>query len=160
MSVSLKGKEYTLYFDLNTFSAFEDVTGRFFLDFLVEVQEALVKAFPGEAPEGTALQFIRRIPAKQVKAFIWAALHTYDSHGEPQWPMTLGQLGALIDYQTITRLVPQILSGAQANMPGKEREEGSAEEENPTEIGNSLLETGGSPLGPSDESVLASLEQK
>lgn len=173
VTISLQGDKYKLFFDLNTFSAFEDVTGRFFLDFIVDLQEAIsslatkhVNEAAGNvtdisASPSTALQFLRKVPIKQLRAFIWAALHTYDRDGEPQWPMTIGQLGSRIDHTNIMELIPAIMKGSKDNLPEPKpvSEEGDSEDPRPMQS-HSPQESGGIGFGPSDEDALALMTEK
>lgn len=178
VTISLQGDKFKLYFDLNTFSAFEDETGRFFLDFIVELQEAITSLAMKQVAESnganpstetvaatptTALQFLRKVPIKQLRAFIWAALHTYDKHGEPVWPMTVGQLGARIDHTNIMELIPAIMKGSKDNLPepkaGVSDEEEQEEDPRPMQD-HSLQESGGIEHGPSDDDVLALMTEK
>lgn len=150
MTVKLGGQLRKLFFDLNTFSAFEEVTGRFFLDFLSDLQEGVRLS----KESGDSTQMLRRVSIKQVRAFLWAALHNYTPDGEPEWPLTIGQMSRLIDVNNIGALLPAILSGTTVNMPETPTEE---PEGRPTIGVASNPVDGGSMFGPSDEVLSASL---
>ena len=61
VSINLNGKSYKLLFDMNTFVAFEEVSGKFFFDFLQSVQEALAFAKGNNDPSS----LLRRISLKE-----------------------------------------------------------------------------------------------
>jgi hypothetical protein len=155
ITINLNGKIEKLHFNLNAFAAFEKVTGRFFLDFLATMQEALQSA----KSTGDDFSFLRKFSITDVRAFLWATLHTYDRDGEPQWPYTLAQVGRLIDLDNVSGVVNAIMTGQAENSPSRE-EVGTVPEETedrPTE--GSPVASGGPEFGPSDAAVLASLEE-
>jgi len=158
--ITLKGKQHKLFFDLNTFSAFEEVTGKFFLDYIGDLQEA-VKATVEEDSKDP-LGVFRRISMKDFRAFLWAALHYYGPDDEPIWPYKLHQLGKLVDVDTMARLVPQVLTGSAENLPNAEEmdapQESSSDRPPQPEAPKPAPENGGEVFGPSDAEVLGSLE--
>lgn len=153
-TITIAGKKYELYFDLNTFSAFEQVTGRFFTDFLMDIREAFLESKEKKD------QFIlfRRIPVKDVRALVWAALHTYNSDDEPQWPMTINKLGRVLDISQLQNLLPAIMEGNAENAPDVKEESEESGTDRPPETALSNPESGGDGSGPSDADVLGSLE--
>lgn len=158
LAVTIGGKRYHLYFDLNTFAAFEEATGKFFLDFLTSIQEPLAEA----QKQGDPMLLMRRISLKDVRALIWAACHTYDKRDEPQWPMTIGQLSKQIDVASMSTLLPKLISGVSDNSPDREETdgEGSRPPDPAEENEDSPRAGGGEGSGVSDESLLASLTLK
>ena len=161
-SIKLGGKTYTLYFNLNTFSAFEEASGgQFFLDFLMEMKDALVSAAGGSTeslnltPE-SAEKIIRKLSSKKVRALLWAALHTYDANDEPVWPFTIGKLSQMVDVNNLHQILTTLWAGANENMPEAKPEEGRPTNGVPAPL--QQPENGGEQFGPSDEDVLASLE--
>jgi len=165
LAVVIGGKRYHLYFDLNTYVAFERVTEKHFLDFLAGLQETVQAAVVKPTEEGKpadvtdALQVLRGISITDIRAFLWAALHEYDSQDEPTWPLTLGKLGRLVDTQTLYDLLPKILNQNADNMRGSGEEEAGTPDR-PTKSEVSTPEPGGALFGPSDADVLASLTEK
>ncbi len=157
--IMLGGKEYELFFDLNTYSSFEEISGKLFTDMLFELQEAVQE---GEK-RGDKSYAIRRIPLKMIRFFLWAALHTYDADGEPQWPLTVGQLGRLIDINNLGTLLPSLLSGAGNNLPDQPTKvETSSNGKVPHPIDGAIApspDNGGSEFGPSDADVLGLLDK-
>jgi hypothetical protein len=159
LSIVIGGQRCLLYFDLNTFAAFETATGKFFLDFLASMEDAVRSAVAqnnGGSDQTAALQLMRRISIKDVRAFVWAALHTYDANDEPHWPMTEGQLGRMIDVNNIAQLIPKLLSANADNGPEVEGESTSR----PTVPETSVRSDGGGTSGPSDDDALASLTMR
>ena len=156
LTVELGGQRHTLHFNLNTFAAFEPVAGKHFLEFIGTLQDAF-EQYKGEG--GSAMSLLRRFSMIDFQALIWAALHTYDAQGEPKWPYTLHQVGRLVDLNSLTRLVPQVLTGNVANMPTEDEvDKGDTEARPPEpEARTGTPDSGGEPSGPSDEDVLASL---
>ena len=165
LTVSLGNKRHTLHFDLNTFSAFEDVTGRFFLDFLGGIQEAMSKArndaleAAGKNLPPDSMGALRMISLRDFRALIWAALHTYNVDDEPEWPYTLNQIGRMLDVEAMARLLPQVLTGGAQNLPDEAdvKEESAARPIEPKAGESSPRENGGGTSGPSDAEILESL---
>jgi hypothetical protein len=160
VKITLDGKPYSLLFDLNTFDKFEEVSGKFFLDFLASIQDALQKARDEakgnpQAEAALASTLMRSIRLGDIHKFIWAALHTYDREDNPIWPISLNKLGRLIDISTIPTLLPALLNGTTENLPEPDKQE----PDNVRPINGSLStqEDGGLESGPSDEEILGSL---
>jgi hypothetical protein len=176
LSVVLGGKTYPLYFDLNTFEAFERQTGVFFLDFLASLGES-IQSLQAQV-EGAAdsskdalrqvrvLDVMRRLSLTNIRALIWAALHTYDKSGEPVWPFTIGQMSRLIDVETMATLFPRLMTASMDNIRGSSTDGGdSSTNEEGAALRPTLPETstpldGGNESGPSDADVLGSLTLK
>jgi len=171
ITLTLGGEKYHLYFDLNTFTAFEEASGKFFLDFLASVQETLkglqdaVNAAGAKsaneaatATEAASFQILRKIGLKDVQTFLWAAMHEYDSNGEPYWPKTRGQVGKLIDVANISTLLPTIIQANVDNFPDAPSTTESSRPTVPKAPDESLTHvSGGSVSGPSDAEILDSL---
>lgn len=175
VSVTLDGKKYKMWFDLNTFDAFETASGgKFFLEFLASMQEALASIPPIRTDKhGKSIPpkpedmfgFLRKLSIKDLRAFVWAALHDYDRNGEPVWPLTIGQMGRLVTTDTIPEIISLVMKGTQDNSPspddlkeyeGPERQinEGNAR---PIRAGETAPASGGPDSGPSDADILGSL---
>lgn len=158
VKLNLGGKDYELYFDLNTYAAFEEVSGKFFTDMLFDIQSALQAS--EEAKDPTLM--IRKIPLKQLRYFLWAACHYYDADGEPVWPLTIGKLGSLINTSNLGQILPTLMNGISGNMPDAPAEKPDAEvngKVRPIDGAMSSPASGGTEFGPSDEVVLASLDR-
>lgn len=157
VQITLAGKPYSLLFDLNTFSAFEEVSGQFFLDFLSSIQEKLanVKTASEGKPEAERNQTLVRTLMRSIKVgdlhkFIWAALHRYEN-GKAVWPFTLDELGQKIDIASIPSLLPALLNGTVANLPDPAVEDNV----HPINGAPSTVNDGGSEFGPTDAEILS-----
>lgn len=166
MPADIGGKKRTLYFNVNTFGAFEGKANKFFLDFVANLQEALDAAKEMRDESGKIvraadpMRLFRSISIRDIHAFVWAAMHEYDEQGEPFWTVTLGQLGKLLDIETLATLLPGMVYGASQNMPDPSD---SARPTEPTADPPSAASTrvdGGTASGPLDEDVLASMTLK
>lgn len=162
--ISLQGEKFKLFFNLNSFSAFEDITGLFFLDFVVGLEEGIRSIVPAKDEKvdtRAAMQFLKKVSIKNLRAFIWSCLHTYDKDGEPQWPLTLPQLGARIDHTNIMEVVNVIMRGTQENLPEPKAAEQEVDEDRPRPpVNHSLQESGGTGSGLSADEILASAIEK
>lgn len=160
LAVELGGKRYQMYFDLNTFEKFEEVTGRHFLDFLAALQEAAAELRPskdGAVADRELMGFLRKLAIREIRAFIYAAVHEYDRNGEPVWPLTIGQLSRHITPGNMASLVALVMQGNARNSPEVEKEAGGDKVRPIDEGSPSTPEDGGAPFGPSDASILDSL---
>ncbi len=157
LAVTLGGKRYKLYFDLNTFAKFEEVAGKHFLEFLADMQEALASISADHSPLG-AFGVLKKVAMKDLQAFVFAALHEYDHNDEPVWTLTVGQMGRLVTVENMVGVIRLVLRGNTENAPSPEDTQTEAEKSpRPTNAGASTPADGGNNFGPSDESILASL---
>ena len=158
LHVKLGGRRYKLHFDLNTFAKFEEVTGRHFLEFLANMQEALASIATDRSPLG-AFGVLKKVAMKDLQAFVFAALHEYDRNDEPVWPLTMGQMGKLVTVENMVDVIRLVLRGNAENAPTSEDVQTEAENPpaRPTNAGASTPANGGDDFGPSDEAILASL---
>lgn len=173
LTVTLDGKRYIMHIDLNTFERFEEVTGKHFFEFIGSLQEAAApiierqakkKPDKDQAKELAAvtkemMEFLRHVSARDLRAFVHAAIHTYDANDEPHWTLTVGQVGRLITPENFATIVTTIMRGSANNNPQKEEIREVKGEDRPTEAGETPA-SGGPGFGPSDETVLASLTTK
>ena len=170
LSVTLDGKKYKLHFDLNTFERFEECSGKHFLEFLAAMQEALASipklrldknGSPLPPKPEEMFGFLRKLSIKDLRAFVYAALHDYDRNGEPVWPLTIGQMGRLVTTETIPMIISLVMKGTQENSPSpddlKETEDGGKDNVRPIRAGETTPADGGSGFGPSDAVILDSL---
>jgi hypothetical protein len=156
MVVTLGGRERKLFFDLNTFAAFEDVAGKHFLMYLHELQ-SVASVAQAASEEERAMMFCR-ISMKDIRALLWAALHEVNVEGKVIWPLTIEEVGAMLDIPSIVRLVPQVMTASTDNLPVSESTS-EDEPERPTVTEEKPLKTstpksGGETFGPSDTDVL------
>jgi hypothetical protein len=170
LSITLDGKKYKMHFDLNTFDKYEEISKKHFLEFLASMQEALAsiptskidpktKKITPPKPEDM-FGFLRKLSIKDLRAFVYAALHDYDRDGEPVWPLTIGQMGRLVTTETIPTIISLVMRGTQENNPGPDdlKEAGdSGEKIRPIRAGETAPADGGPGFGPSDEDILGSL---
>lgn len=160
LTVTLDGEERMFYFDLNTFSAFEEVTGTFFFDFLGRLTQAVGET-NGDLASNAVLQVLRKVSLKEVRALAWAAMHSYDRDDNPVWEMTLNQVGRMLDVQNIGQLLPSLLRTSTENMPKPEEvERPTVGEKKKAARKSSPLTDGGSTSGPSDDELWGSLTPK
>lgn len=175
LDITLGGKSMTLYFDINSFKAFEKASGKFYMNWLTKVMEdsqvtAIELAAEAEDENiSFAVKQISRIRLAGIvgmtdfEAIIWAAYHTPGRH--PRWPMSIEEVGELIDEEAYFKLVPQILTAILKNTTSKKKssEQPDAEAEAPRPT-NPSLETpstsGGKISGDSDDIILDSLTKK
>ena len=157
----LLDKQRNLVFNANTMKAYEKATGKFFLDTVASLYDAMRPALEAEEaakkrenpqPEDggasrvavaiNALDIIHKVPMNDLVALIWAALHEYGKNpsdpDEPSWPMTINRVGRLIQLQDVPRVFTAFLKGQTRNSP-------SAEEmgESPAQSAPTLATPGG-----------------
>jgi hypothetical protein len=132
--IVLDGKEYMMCFNANTMVAYEEATGKFFLDTLATLFESFKPAlealqqarkFDREAVPSTAdvvdpFQVLKFVSMRDLRALLWASLHKYGADGVPQWPLTIHQVGRLITPASIPSIFKSFLQGQTANSPTKE----------------------------------------
>lgn len=124
--IELNGDSYTMCFDANAMAAYEDATGEFYLDALAKLYDALKPALAPtvEDSESAALtrsfEVVRKVPIKCLRALLWAAIHEYDKDDNPHWPLTLNQVGRLLQVSDVTRVFLAFLRGQTKNYPTKE----------------------------------------
>ena len=160
LSITLgDNKSYQLLFDLNTFSKYEEVTGVPFTEFLAGLHDAVQLAAKGA--KGSEMDVLRHIRISDVKAFLHAALHTYDAQDEPVWPFTPGQLGRLVNIENLPRIINTLMTGHQSNLPDVEEMPVRAGGAQPRPfVVDTTPGNGGGESGSSDEALLGSLTLK
>lgn len=181
ITVDLLGQSTRLYFNLNTYGKFEELSGTFFLDWfrlcvdrISEVSrmnkeriQEIIDAHKDEGPEAInrALieaeidigQAIRIMGVRDVLCMVSAAWHEYDRKDDPHWIKSPGQLGRLLSVRDCGQLMGPILAAISESMSGEKRDD-AGQESRPTSLSPSMQPVnGGSHYGPSDESILASL---
>ena len=55
-----------------------------------------------------------------LRAMLWASMHDYDADDEPVWPLTVSQVGRLLNFNNVVPLFVRFLTGVSANSPSKE----------------------------------------
>lgn len=178
--VTLGGKMHALVFNANTMAAYEKATGKFFLETLAKLYDALkptliklretkadLQADPKKADSltaGNAFQILSKISITDLRALLWAALHEYDKNDVPVWPLTVYQVGRYLTPASIPKIFHAFLEGQAANSPS-ESELGepeppapaeSAEFVLPTSMPRIVVESGGAPGIGLSEDVFAS----
>lgn len=160
-TTEIDGQERRLWFNANTYSAFEERTGVFFMDWFVKlhtasyhlVAEALVKARAEAESTGTKLDeaavtkilessidptpVLRSVSMGHFQALVWAACHEYDAKDNPVWPITYGRMGMVLDHGEFRRLfgpiVKILFENIKPDTPAK-RESSSDDSDKPAEI--------------------------
>ena len=172
LTVELGGEQRTMYFDLNTFAAFEEVTrsalhpeGKRFFAFIADMERVFSKVTSKGSPIkelslGEVLTIVGEVSLTDIRALAWAAMHEYpDTKGPPEWPLTLHEVGRLIDAQNLGTLLPRLLSASSDNMPDAEEIRPSREETVVAPDPPSPPVDGGGGSGPTDQVLLDSLEK-
>lgn len=125
--LTLGGEQRRLVFDANTMCAYEEATGRFFLDTLSSLYDAVMPSPTDDTdpdapppPRRTATDVLRQVSMKDLRALLWAAMHDYDERGEPRWPLTLHQVGRMLVPASIPDVFLAFLRGQSDNMPTRE----------------------------------------
>jgi hypothetical protein len=134
--VEIGGEERELYFNLNTFSAFEDVTqtdvhpdGKRFFEILKDLGTAYLEAqSTGDAGGGLAM--MAKLSLRDIRALVWSAWHTYPdpTQDTPEWPYTLHQVGRMITMADLPRLLPLLMERSFESMPDEAEVRPSLEE--------------------------------
>ena len=137
--VQLGTKEYKMRFSANTMCAFENATGKFYLDVVQKIYEIM---FPKghEDAEGNIVpvrvsgaDILRKVAMSDVRALLWASLHDYDKDDNPIWPLTINQVGRQLTFHNVIPIFIKYLTGASSNSPSKsELGESQAEAKNKT----------------------------
>lgn len=172
IEVEIGGQKHTLYFNLNAFSKFEEVSSldengkrlKFpkFLFRLLDAWSNVLKRGEEQPAESALLDAISEIGAADIHALLYGALHVYDRDDRPSWPLSPGQLGRILGPMELMRLLPQIMTGLQANLPKSgDTPKGGEEEPRPTVVQMPSTPSGGGLIsGVLDEEPLAFLTLK
>ena len=120
--ITLGNNEYRMRFSGNTMCAYEQETGKFFLSTVSDLFDAV---FPEGVPkDGTSkvkpMEVMKRVSMTDLRALLWASLHEYDERDEPFWPLTVNQVGRLLQMQNIPSIFSMFLAGQQGNSPTRE----------------------------------------
>jgi len=112
-------KERFLIFDANAMEAYEEATGKFFLDTVASLYEAMrpVVEMQQKKLKVSNMQLTRHIPVKFLRALVWATCIEYDKDDTPSWPFTLNQMGRVLLPHMILPVFTAFLKGASANSP-------------------------------------------
>ena len=121
VSIVIEDKTYTLRFDVNCMCAYEEVTKQFFLEACTEIMECV---FPkGSTETETRInpgELVRKLSMVKLRALLWSAMHDYDKNDNPVWPLTINQVGKLINITNIVQIFRDFLKGNAANQPSSE----------------------------------------
>jgi hypothetical protein len=128
--VTLGGVERVLVFNINTMCQYEEATDKFFLDTVATLYEVVTAAREKAVaandlnakgdPNINPLEVIRHVSMKALRALLWAALHEYDKDGEPHWPLTMAQVGRLLQPEDIVPVFTKFIQGQSRNSPTRE----------------------------------------
>ena len=125
------GVERTMRFNANSMIAYEEATGEFFLEAVASLYDVMqpVIAKHRKAKEAKAsdaelatlsFDILRLVSIKKLRALLWSTLHEYDKQDEPHWPLTIGQVGRLLQPKDVNRVFTAFLQGQAGNSPTKE----------------------------------------
>lgn len=121
--VTLGGRERVMRFNANTFIAYEQSTGRFFMDTVSNLYEIM---FPSGHEDATGKpkqvrisgrDVLRKVSMIDLRAMLWASMHEYDAQGEPVWPETEAQVGRCLDFHNVVPIFVKFLTGVSSNSP-------------------------------------------
>lgn len=186
VTVTLRDRQVVLHFNFNTYSAFEEKTGKFWMDWWADVirrgQRAVLtsKAFeqlqnkelPAEDVERilrdnelTGMEAMKVITIREMTAIIWAAAHELRGPDKQvHYLFSFGEVGEMLGFDNFTELLVPIMQGVRENMPGAKAtkaEEKQDEPERPIKrTQRNKPSAGGAISGPSDEEILASAIQR
>jgi hypothetical protein len=131
--IFLNGKSHTMRFNANTMVAYEEATGKFFMDSVASLYDVMRPMMDAAAAQRISkdpdelkklkidvLPILRKVPMRDLRALIWAALHEYDENDVAHWPLTIEQVGRALGPQDIIRVFSAFLRGNSANSPTKE----------------------------------------
>jgi len=168
-------KRRVLVFNLNTYCAFEEVQGEFFLDVLsrlYQIAREAAQKWPDDTPEANhekGIHVVRGVSMSTVRNIVWAACHEYEGTDEDTavWPMTRDKIGRYIQGANAIPLLMQVLdafakgpSKEDIDLPGVAKEEESEKDEDRPTKDPSVETNGGSTSGVSREDILGSLTAK
>lgn len=118
--IKLGETDYEMCFNANTMVAYEQATGRFFLR---TVAILMAVAFPKgleQEQEKNPWMILSKVQMTDLRALLWAALHVYNENDEPSWPLTINQVGRLLQLKDIVPTFNKFLKGQSGNNPTKD----------------------------------------
>jgi hypothetical protein len=139
--IELGGVKRSMVFDGNTMCAYEEATGKFFLDTVATLYDVLrsnvkpAKPTPDGTEEAPAAdlknaviaderkagaEIMRKLSMTTLRALLWASLHTYDQDGEPRWPLTITQVGRQLTIEHVAPIFLAFINGQVRNSPTPE----------------------------------------
>jgi len=111
-------------FDGNGMVAYENETGKFFLDTVASLYDILRPLTENRRADPDAkvnvLDLVRKVPMVDLRALVWSAVHEYDAKDEPRWPLTIKQVGRYVTMAKIPEIFTKFLQGQMANSPTRE----------------------------------------
>jgi len=127
------GVDRKMIFNCNTMVAYEETTGKFFLDTVADLYDVLRVTVvtreglppspdlkdavaPAEARQ-SGMTIMRKVSMVDLRAMLWASLHEYNANGEPHWPLTLQQVGRLLKFDMVPKVFLAFINGQLANSP-------------------------------------------
>jgi hypothetical protein len=125
----LLDKQRYMYFDLNTYAAYEQETGKFFFNTVADVIDAIrgAQTTPesegDENPQVDPMKVMRRIGMRDLRALLWASLHRYELRKGKQvavWDLSIDEVGAMISHLNVEAIFTAFISGYAQNSPQAE----------------------------------------
>lgn len=135
VTVELGGKKYELVFDVNTFDQYEATSGKNFFETLERLMEFIttLQKTGDNQFNVSPLHLFKVLPVGDLRALVQAAIHTYpDPQGPPHFPLTIHQVGRLINMENITQVVMAVMLGQTKNQPTSQELEAAGEDQGPT----------------------------
>ena len=123
------GKPRTLHFDFNTYAAFEEKTGKHFLEYISDLAAALAKA---QRDEGSYVDVFRSVSISDMRALVWACMVEYDAQDNPTWPLSMATVGKHLTLPYMMSLLPRLMAAGSSSVPAPE-EVRQAQGSEPTE---------------------------
>lgn len=117
--VSMGGRDYTMIFNANTMSAYEQVTGKFFLKTVDDLIQIAFPNGPGEPMVGNVFDILNKFGMGDLRALLWASIHDYDEKDRAVWPLTIFEVGRLLQLKDILPAFMAFLKGNAGNSPSR-----------------------------------------
>lgn len=124
--VRLGDRDLVMIFNANTMVAFEQATGKFFMDVVTGLYEIMFPKGHEDAKGAPVpvrvkgLDIVRQISMTDLRALLWSSFHEYDAQDNPVWPMTIAQVGRQLNFQNVIPVFIKFLTGVSDNSPTKE----------------------------------------
>ena len=174
VELALGETKLTLFFTFNAFAAFQQRTGKFFLDWYFQVlrrtqrlmnsavelrsdmkPEQVLKAFSER--EVSPFELLGISPIEEMISLIWACAYRIQ-RGEVVRDYSPAEIGEMLDIENYAETIRVVLDAASRNLPKKKAGPEAVEDEprptKPTRQNKRM--SGGVVSGPSDDEILAS----
>ncbi len=155
-------KPRTLIFNYNTIAEYEEASGKFYWDTMMNLFDTQTRVSAKAVKEGRTtygwVELLRELPMRDLRILLWASLHEYDKNGELFHPLSISQLSRYVDPNKTLEVLQALLKGHQANSPTKEElGEASAPQPEVPENGQPESAPGGNGGAVSIESLASAL---